>query len=100
MESDERRLDGNAVGGVLGEIFPLEMTMAHIRCAGCNAVEPVGAEMVYMDAPGMVMRCMHCDNVLLTLVRGEGHYWLEMRGATWLQMTAPSSPGESTSEGT
>lgn len=96
MDTDERRLDGNAVGGLMGEIFPLEMTMAYIRCAACDAVEPVGAEMVYMDAPGMVMRCMHCDNVLLTVVRGEGHYWLEMRGATWLQMAAPSSPAEST----
>lgn len=88
MESDERRLDGNAVAGLLGEIFPFEMTMAHIRCAGCGAVEPVGAEMVYMDAPGTVMRCGHCESVLLTVVRGDGRYWLEMRGVTWLQIAA------------
>jgi phage FluMu protein Com len=85
MDSDERRLDGNAVAGMLGEIFPVDMTMAHIRCAHCGAVEPVGAEMVYMDAPGMVMRCVHCENVLLTVVHGTGHYWLEMRRVTWLQ---------------
>jgi phage FluMu protein Com len=100
MDTDERRLDGNAVGGLLGEIFPLEMTMAHIRCAGCNAVEPLGAETVYKDAPGMVMRCTHCQNVLLTVVRGEGHYWIEMRGATWLQIPAPSATAENASAGT
>jgi hypothetical protein len=88
MERDEERLDGNAAAGVLGEIFPFEMTMAHIRCAGCSAVEPMGAEMVYMDAPGVVMRCVHCDSVLLTIVHGEGRYWLAMRGAAWLQITA------------
>jgi phage FluMu protein Com len=86
MDADERRLDGNAVAGMLEEIFPFEMTMAHIRCAGCAAVEPVGAEMVYMDAPGMVMRCMHCESVLLTIVHGEGRYWIEMRGAMWLRI--------------
>jgi phage FluMu protein Com len=89
MAVEERRLDGNAAAGLLGEIFPFEMTMAHIRCAGCGAVEPVGAEMAYMDAPGMVMRCMHCESVLLTIVQGGGGYWLEMRGATWLHIAAP-----------
>jgi hypothetical protein len=86
MDGEERRLDGNAAAGPLGEIFPFEMTMAHIRCAGCAAVEPVGAEMVYMDAPGMVMRCVHCESVLLTMVHGGGRYWLEMRGVAWLQI--------------
>jgi Family of unknown function (DUF6510) len=88
MNSDKRRLDGNAAAGLLQEIFPFEMTMAHIRCAGCSTVEPVGAEMVYMDAPGMVMRCVHCESVLLTIVHGDGRYWLEMRGAVWLQIAA------------
>ena len=89
MESDERRLDGNAAAGMLGEIFPFEMTMAQIRCAGCGAVEPVGAEMAYMDAPGMVMRCVHCERVLLTVVHGVRRYWLEMRGVTWLHILEP-----------
>jgi hypothetical protein len=48
----------------------------------------MGAEMVYMDAPGVVMRCVHCDSVLLTIVHGEGRYWLAMRGAAWLQIAA------------
>jgi Family of unknown function (DUF6510) len=88
MNGDERRLDGNAAAGLLEEIFPFEMTMAHIRCAVCAAIEPVGAVMVYMDAPGMVLRCVHCESVLLTLVQGDGCYWLEMRGAVWLQIAA------------
>jgi phage FluMu protein Com len=95
MDTDERRLDGNAVAGTLEEFLPFEMTMAHIRCAHCRAVEPLGAEMVYTDAPGMVMRCMHCNNVLLTVVQGEGRVWVEMRGAMWLQIASPSSSSAS-----
>jgi phage FluMu protein Com len=87
METDERRLDGNAVAGLLEEIFPFEMTMAHIRCAGCSAVEPMGAEMVYMDAPGMVMRCVHCESVLLTVVHGEGRYWINLPAVACIQIT-------------
>jgi hypothetical protein len=88
MQIEDRRLDGNAAAGVLEEIFPFEMTMAQIHCAGCGAVEPVGAEVVYLDAPGMVMRCVHCNSVLLSVVSGGGRYWIEMRGVSCLQIEA------------
>jgi ribosomal protein S27E len=76
METDERRLDGNAAAGMLQEIFPVETTMVMVRCTGCGTMVPAGAETVYMDAPGMVMRCVQCESVLLTLVRRDGRYWL------------------------
>jgi hypothetical protein len=88
MQIEDRRLDGNAAAGVLEEIFPFEMTMAQIYCAGCGAGEPVGAEMVYMDAPGMVMRCAHCESVLMTMVHRGGRYWIEMRGVSCLHIEA------------
>ena len=88
MHIEDRRLDGNAAAGVLEEILPFEMTMAQIHCAGCGAVESVGAEVVYMDAPGMVMRCVHCESVLMTMVHGGGRYWIEMRGVSCLQIEA------------
>ncbi|HEX6510176.1 MAG TPA: DUF6510 family protein [Chloroflexota bacterium] len=88
METDERRLDGNAAAGMLQEIFPVEMTMVTMRCRGCGALAPAGAEMVYMDAPGMVMRCLHCESVLLTLVRADGRYWLNLPGVVCLQIAA------------
>ena len=88
MDGEERRLDGNAAAGLLEEIFPVEMTMVRTRCATCGRMEPAGAELVYADAPGLVFRCVHCESVLLTIVHGGGRYWLEMRGATWLQIAA------------
>ena len=88
MNGDDRRLDGNTAAGLLGEIFPFEMTMARTLCAGCGAMEPTGAQPLYVNAPGMIMRCAHCESVLLTVVHGEGRYWLEMRGAMWLHISA------------
>ena len=64
---DELMLDGNAVAGVLREVFAVEMTTAVGTCSGCGASEPVGAVHVFRGA-GMVMRCPHCGNVLVTIV--------------------------------
>ena len=89
MNGDERRLDGNAAAGILGEIFPFDMTMVRTVCADCGAMEPAGGELVYADAPGMVMRCAHCASVLMTIVHGGGRYWFEMRGVACLQIEEP-----------
>jgi hypothetical protein len=45
---DEHRLDGNAAGGLLGEIFPFEMTEAQVTCANCGSLWRVGQAMVYV----------------------------------------------------
>jgi hypothetical protein len=44
---DENRLDGNAAGGLLGEIFPFEMTTAQVTCTSCGSLWRVGQTMVY-----------------------------------------------------
>ena len=54
-------LDGNAAAGILRQVFAVEMTEALGTCAGCGAVEAVGAVVVYERAPGMVLRCPHCE---------------------------------------
>ena len=50
------RLDGNAIGGVLAEIFGTEMTVAVGVCGSCGATGPVAELHVYMRAPGIVVR--------------------------------------------
>ena len=89
MDDEERYLDGNAVAGLLAEILPFETTMMEARCAVCGAMEPAGAELVFVDAPGMVMRCVHCRSVLIKIVHGGGRYWVDMRGIACLQITEP-----------
>lgn len=85
MSVEERRLDGNAIGGLLREIFAVEMTSAVGTCAGCGAVNEVARLQVYVHAPGTVVRCPACGGVLLRVVHGKGRYWLDMSGVRSLE---------------
>ena len=86
MTPDERRLDGNAIGGMLREIFALEVTNAQSTCANCGAVNEVGRVHVYVHAPGTVARCPACEAVLMRVVRGEGRTWVDMTGVRCLEL--------------
>lgn len=86
METDAMRVDGNAMAGILGEVFAQEMTAARIACGGCGKVEPFGAEHAYMRAPGIVMRCCHCDNVLLVVTSTGETRRFGLGKAKWLEL--------------
>lgn len=73
-------LDGNAIGGLLREIFGREMTAAIGTCAACGTSGPVAQAMVYLDAPGTVVRCRHCESVLMVFVRAYGRGCVDLRG--------------------
>jgi Zn finger protein HypA/HybF involved in hydrogenase expression len=85
MDVSETKLDGNAIGGLLREIFTMEMTTAETTCAGCGAVNAVGRVDVYMQAPGVVVRCPDCEQILMRIVRGRGRYWVDLRGTRCLE---------------
>lgn len=86
MDADDLRLDGNAVAGLLREIFVHEMTTAVGTCANCGAVNAVGALQVYANAPGLVMRCPPCGAVMLRVVQGEARYWVDATGLKLLEI--------------
>jgi hypothetical protein len=69
-------LDGNAVAGVLGELFQRDLTVATGTCRGCGRRGPLAQTRVYGHAPGAVVRCPGCEEVLLTIVAEDGRYWL------------------------
>lgn len=87
MESQAMRVDGNAVAGTLGEIFVDDMTIARIACGGCGKFEPIGAEFAYIQAPGVVLRCRHCEDVLLVLTRTRENHVLGIAGARSLEVS-------------
>jgi hypothetical protein len=89
METSEMKLDGNAIGGLLREIFVMEMTNAVGTCASCGAVNEVGRVHVYMHAPGTVVRCPSCEQVLMRIVRGGGRYWVDLTGTRCLEFAEP-----------
>jgi Zn finger protein HypA/HybF involved in hydrogenase expression len=86
MTTAEMMLDGNAIGGLLREIFTMEVTNAEATCAGCGAVNQMGRVDVYVQAPGAVARCPACQAVLMRIVRGRGRYWLDMSGMRTIQL--------------
>jgi hypothetical protein len=84
---DELMLDGNAVAGVLLEVFGTEMTTALGVCAGCGATDQVGAVRVYRAA-GYVLRCPQCEAVLAKVVTDGSRTWLDLRGLRSLELGA------------
>ncbi|HYY63775.1 MAG TPA: DUF6510 family protein [Gaiellaceae bacterium] len=84
--ADERRLDGNAIGGLMLELFGVEMTTATSVCGSCGQAEPVARLEVYVDAPGTVVRCLHCKSVVMRVVRGPGRTWLDLSGLSSVEL--------------
>ncbi len=62
-------LDGNAIGGLLLEVFGSEMTATSSTCRNCGATGPVAGLAVYLRGPGTVVRCPVCNSVLMVFVR-------------------------------
>jgi Family of unknown function (DUF6510) len=65
---DPLMLDGNAVAGLLQEVFATEMTIAVATCGTCGAREPL------------------CLNVLGTIVKGEGDMTMSLVGVRALSI--------------
>jgi uncharacterized protein DUF6510 len=84
-------LDGNAAAGELRTIFAVDVTAATGQCAACGRTGPLGAARAYQQAPGLVLRCVGCDGVLLRVVAGPDRTWLDSRGLAYLQFDASPS---------
>ena len=79
-------LDGNAIGGLLEEIFAAEMTTAAATCAACGVVRPVAETTVYLRGPGTVVRCRRCESVLMVISRVRGLNCVDLSGLEALQV--------------
>jgi hypothetical protein len=86
-KSSDFVLDANAVAGLLQEIFLLDATSAQIQCVACGSTAAVGALRLYAAPMGMVLRCTHCEGVLMRAVRSPHGRWLDIAGARWLRFT-------------
>jgi Family of unknown function (DUF6510) len=73
-------LDGNAIGGLLHEVFGTEMTAAATVCGSCGAARPVAELAVYLWAPGTVVRCRSCGSVLMVFVKAHGRTCVDLLG--------------------
>jgi len=77
-------LDGNAIGGLLLEVFGAEMTTATGTCVNCGASSQVAELVVYRQAPGTVVRCRTCGSILMVFVQVHGMTCVDLRGLATL----------------
>lgn len=80
----ETHVDGNALGGLLMEVFGHEMTDARGCCDGCGTVNQL-AEMLVYRGPGDVMRCPTCGIVVLVAVTVREHPRVCLGALRWLE---------------
>lgn len=81
-------LDGNAIGGLLWEVFGAEMTAARAVCGNCGNVAAVAELTVYLHAPGVVTRCRTCGVVLLVITTREDIHCVDVRGLSEMSQSA------------
>ena len=82
---DTLMLDGNAVAGLLQEVFTVEITSAIGTCDSCGQSGAVGALHVFQGA-GVVLRCPHCDNALMTIVKEDARLCIGFGGMRTLEV--------------
>jgi hypothetical protein len=80
-------LDGNAMGGLLREIFGVEMTTAVGTCVHCGATGMVAETAVYLRGPGAIMRCPVCAELLMVIVSRGDMRCVDLQG---LESLAPA----------
>ena len=83
---DPRVLDGNALGGLLLELFGVELTAAPCTCGSCGARGELARLDVYVDCPGVVGRCPQCEQVLITIVHRRECACVDLSGMRRLEL--------------
>jgi hypothetical protein len=89
-DPDALTLDGNAIAGMLAEVFNgAEMTGASRACASCGQRHAIGEHRLYRGA-GLVLRCPGCGDLGLLIVEGDGWREVRMWGAWAVRVPAPA----------
>ena len=78
-------LDGNAIGGMLFDLFGREMTMAQAQCV-CGARGPLAECEVYLGGPGVVVRCRVCQEIVMVFVEARGMMCVDLGGLMELEL--------------
>ena len=74
------------MAGLLARCFGGDKTANMVQCEGCGCEDLLGGMHAYMQAPGLVLRCKHCDEILLRVVETPESLYLDVRGLTYLRL--------------
>ena len=80
MSDEDLWLDGNAIAGLLAELFGIDMTTVDRGCASCGRHHEVGAHRLYRGA-GLVLRCPSCDDIAMRIAVLPDRRVLTLRGS-------------------
>ena len=97
---DEFTLDANAVAGELEILFAVEMTAVVARCAHCGNEAAVGTLRAYVNAPGVVLRCSICGEVVISWAWTPSGGRVDRSGASWLDQPSSAAPSAAASPDT
>jgi hypothetical protein len=81
-------LDGNAIAGMLYQVFGGEMTMAQAVCGRCGARGPLAECEVYLGGPGVVVRCRVCHDIVMVFVEVREMVCVDLSGLSKLELPA------------
>jgi hypothetical protein len=85
-ETQSLMLDGNALAGLLYELFDVEMTIAPVACGSCGRIGELGSLWAFAESPSYVLRCPGCQNIVMRLTVTPNQIYLDARGATYLRI--------------
>jgi hypothetical protein len=88
VHDDATALDGNAIAGLLCDLFERELTEAPRRCGSCGERHPIGAHRVYRGA-GIVLRCPTCDDIAMLVVTLPDRTIVQLTGTWSLSLAHP-----------
>lgn len=78
-------VDGNAVGGLLDEVFGRDLTDAVGCCGHCGAIRVLATLRVYRAGSGDVIRCPVCDTVLVVMTPHPSGLRVHFSALAWLR---------------
>jgi Zn finger protein HypA/HybF involved in hydrogenase expression len=84
---DAAWLDGNALAGLLEEVFATEMTRAQRRCQSCGTRSALGAHRAYHGA-GAVLRCPACGDMAMRIASLPDGYIVTIKGELTIEARA------------
>jgi Family of unknown function (DUF6510) len=81
MEGGSLHTDGNAIAGLLQEVFAVEVTAAGRVCQSCRLDSQIGAHRLYTGA-GFVLRCPGCGDLAAVIAQLPDRNVISLHG-TW-----------------
>jgi len=85
----QRLLTATPPAGDLTDVFAFEVTTSVTACAACHHTHPIATLDTYLEAPGVVLRCVSCNAAQIGLVRAPRQAWPDPRGVDMIAILGP-----------